>query len=129
MKHYAALILALLVTTAHAEQDLFGVHAGTYHSPNIDCSNGKNPGLFYRDAGTGLTLGTYFNSCERQSYYIGWVSPDWHGLGVMVAGRHWLRAPRHSDDRADVCHELGQENERADYRRIVGRHGCVPRLG
>jgi hypothetical protein len=68
------------------QQNTIGVHLGTYHSSNIYCDNGKNPGLYYSNGETGLTVGTYFNSCERQSYYIGWVSPTWHGLGVMAAG-------------------------------------------
>jgi hypothetical protein len=86
MKRYAILALALVAGAAQADQNTFGVHMGTYHSPNIDCGNGKNPGVYYNHGNTSLTLGTYFNSCERQSYYIGWASPDWHGLGVLAAG-------------------------------------------
>lgn len=85
---FFAILAALLFCGAVSaeEKDTFGLHLGTYHSPNIDCDNGQNPGLYYSNGKTGTTIGTYYNSCERQSYYIGWTSPAWHGLGLMAGG-------------------------------------------
>lgn len=88
----AGLVAAVFLSSAlwsdlHAEEkDTFGLHVVTYHSPNIYCDNGKNPGLYYSHEDTGATVGTYYNSCERQSYYAGWHSPEVYGFGFMVAG-------------------------------------------
>lgn len=89
MKRYAILALALVAGVAQAAQTdkmTMGLHGFTYHSPNIDCGNGKNPGLYLNDGKTGLTAGFYHNSCQRQSEYIGWVTPNVYGLGLMIAG-------------------------------------------
>jgi len=83
MKRYAILALALFAGAAQAEKDTIGVHGVTYHSPNIYCDNGQNPGIYYSNGDTGITVGTYYNSCKRQSEYIGWKSPDAYGLSVM----------------------------------------------
>lgn len=84
MKSLVIAFVMLLSGPVFAEQ-IFGVHLGTYHSPNIACDNGNNPGLYYRSE-VGVVLGTYHNSCERQSYYIGYRTPEWRGFGVMFAG-------------------------------------------
>jgi hypothetical protein len=65
---------------------IVGVHLGSWHGGNLACNNGYNPGLYFSDVATGFTAGTYHNSCERQSYYIGVKTPDWHGLSLMVMG-------------------------------------------
>lgn len=87
LKTLIFLFAALACGAASAEQkDTIGVHLGTYHSSNIYCDNGKNPGLYLSDGDNGATIGFYHNSCGRQSYYMGWISDDWHGLSLMVMG-------------------------------------------
>jgi hypothetical protein len=86
MKRYAILALALVAGVAQAEKDTMGLHMGTYHSPNIDCGNDRNPGVYYTHGKTGLTLGTYYNSCQRQTEYVGWRTPSIYGLGLMTVG-------------------------------------------
>lgn len=96
MKLKTTLMLAALLfcgAAAATEKDTFGMHLGTYHSPNIDCSNGKNPGLYYINGDTGLTIGTYYNSCKRQTEYIGWKSPSLYGLSLMAGGATGYRKP------------------------------------
>ncbi len=82
MKRYAILALAMISGSAFAQQT-FGMHMGTYHSANIECDNGNNPGVYYH-ASNGMTVGAYHNSCERQSAYVGYKTGDWRGLGVMA---------------------------------------------
>jgi len=76
-------VLMLLALPASA-QHVLGLHTVTYHSANIDCDNGNNPGLYYGNTDSGLVLGTYYNSCRKQSYYVGYITPDWRGLSVVA---------------------------------------------
>lgn len=82
--HFLIPVLFAIGFIQFAKADTIGMHVGTHHSSNIYCDNGENPGLYYSHEETGITLGTYRNSCGRQSLYVGWISPDWHGLSAMA---------------------------------------------
>lgn len=86
----AAVLIAVATAfgsaSARAESDyIMGAHMLTYHSPNIYCDNGQNPGV-YIGLPNGATFGTYHNSCERQTFYAGVRTPDWHGASLMFGG-------------------------------------------
>lgn len=84
VKHIHAFLAGMLTSACFAETTV-GLHLGTIHGGNPPCDNGNNPGV-YVSAESGLIVGTYRNSCERQSYYAGYKTPDWHGVGVMLMG-------------------------------------------
>lgn len=85
MKSLVIAFVMLLAGPVFAQDPAFGLHLTTYHSPNIDCGNGKNPGIYAR-ASFGIVVGTYYNSCERQSEYIAYRTPEWNGLAIQVGG-------------------------------------------
>lgn len=80
---FRTIIAALLFTIAgSASAADVGVHLGTYHQ-NGNCVNGVNPGLYYR-ADNGLTFGTYYNSCETQTYYAGYTTQEWNRFRLVA---------------------------------------------
>lgn len=79
----APIILAAMLTAPCFAQNTMGLHLGSYHSPGIECDNGNNPGVYFH-ASNGLTVGTYKNSCLRQSAYVGYKTSDWHGIGLIA---------------------------------------------
>lgn len=81
----AVILSALLVSPVSAQSNTMGLHGITYHSPGIDCDNGKNPGAYVR-LDFGLLVGFYHNSCERQSEYLGYHTPEWRGLSLVFMG-------------------------------------------
>lgn len=85
MKSLFIAFVMLLAGPVFAQEPAFGLHLTTYHSPNIDCGNGKNPGIYAR-ASFGIVVGTYYNSCERQSEYIAYRTPEWKGLAIQAGG-------------------------------------------
>lgn len=72
-----------MLTSACFAQTTVGLHLGSIHGGNPPCDNGNNPGV-YVGVDNGLSVGTYLNSCERQSLYAGYKTPDWHGVGVIL---------------------------------------------
>jgi hypothetical protein len=84
MKNICALLVGMLTFACFA-QTTVGLHLGSVHGGNPPCDNGNNPGV-YVGIENGLVVGTYRNSCERQSFYAGYKPPDWHGVGVILMG-------------------------------------------
>jgi len=73
MKYAIALALALSATLAHAQApDVVGLHLVSKHSNYDFAWNDTNPGVYARWDG-GLTVGTYYNSNRKQSFYVGWT--------------------------------------------------------
>lgn len=75
----AVIALLLLATACSARgqitaPDVIGVHIGSHHvnkaPAHIGSWNDRNPGL-YAYWNNGLTVGSFYNSERRQSFYIG----------------------------------------------------------
>ncbi len=79
----AIIVFFVLLSASASAQNTMGLHVGTYHSSNIECDNGNNPGVYFH-ASNGMTVGAYHNSCERQSVYVGYKTSDWHGVAIMA---------------------------------------------
>ena len=77
----AKLLALALCLAAPAMAGTLGVHIGSHHFPNKEFNN-ANPGLYYI-ADNGATVGTYYNSERKQSYYAGYTT-EFGWLRVQV---------------------------------------------
>lgn len=68
---------ALLAVAGLAAGQSVGLHLGSVHLPKRDYNN-ANPGAYVR-FGNGLTLGGYYNSERRPSFYAGYT----HSFGPV----------------------------------------------
>lgn len=69
--------------TDHAHADTIGIHVASWH--DRQGYNNVNPGVVYRRAGNGLTVGAYCNSESRSRLY-----PDAPRCRLSTyVGRHW----------------------------------------
>lgn len=83
MKTAIIALSALLAVPCFAENTM-GLHTFSWHSGGT-CVNNENPGA-YVQINNGTTFGTYLNSCDRQTFYVGGEFLK-HNLGpVQVAG-------------------------------------------
>lgn len=68
MKTASIILAAMLAAPAFAETTV-GLHTVSWHSGG-NCMNNENPGA-YVQIDNGATFGTYHNSCDRQTFYVG----------------------------------------------------------
>lgn len=68
MKTASIILAAMLAAPAFAETTI-GLHTFSWHSGG-QCMNNENPGA-YVQIDNGTTFGTYLNSCDRQTFYVG----------------------------------------------------------
>lgn len=68
MKSLVIAFVMLLAGPVFAENTI-GLHTVSWHSGG-ECVNNENPGM-YIQIDNGTTFGTYHNSCERQTFYVG----------------------------------------------------------
>lgn len=84
MRLYIALLFAAFSLSAYAEPVTLGVHLATYHVKSG--YNNVNPGVYVRWGY--FTAGTYHNSVNRQSSYVGltyeWETPSWPLVSAMA---------------------------------------------
>jgi hypothetical protein len=72
-----------------------GLHIGSHHIPNEGVNN-TNPGV-YAQLSNGLLAGTYRNSYNRRTNYVGWQTPELLRLsvvGALATGYTAEQAPR-----------------------------------
>lgn len=79
----ATILAAMLACAFSAHAATVGVHLGSYHPGRPDL-NPVNPGLYYR-SDAGWTVGGYYNSIRRPSFYAGRTF-DWKRFSVTVGG-------------------------------------------
>lgn len=87
---YLVLILALLAQPAFAQLKMdepkfveaIGLHLFSRHDPYRG-ENQINPGLFIR-LQYGITVGTYTNSIQKETNYIGWTSPEAYRFRLSI---------------------------------------------
>lgn len=68
MKTASIILAAMLAAPALAETTV-GLHTVSWHSGG-ECMNNENPGA-YVQIDDGIAFGTYYNSCARQTFYVG----------------------------------------------------------
>ena len=74
-----AAIVAFAGCTAQAAT--FGIHAGSAHFPGGSYQNNFNPGVYLR-TDDGITIGTYYNTLRRVSFYAGYTF-EYGPVGVL----------------------------------------------
>lgn len=85
----AALAIACLVTAGIAScteakaDTVFGVHTVSAHFPKVDGQNNVNPGAYIRFE-NGVTLGGYYNTLGRASFYAAYTTPQWGPFALTV---------------------------------------------
>lgn len=72
-------IVAFACCTAQAAT--FGIHAGSSHFPGGSYQNNFNPGVYLR-TDDGITVGTYYNTLRRVSFYAGYTF-EYGPVGVL----------------------------------------------
>lgn len=55
-----------------AQAATFGIHVGSAHVPGGAYQNNFNPGVYLR-TDDGITIGTYYNTLRRVSFYAGYT--------------------------------------------------------
>jgi hypothetical protein len=82
----AALAAAGLAAScnAHAGEEVtIGAHLVSTHIPAQSYQNNFNPG-FYLRMNSGLTIGAYYNTLKRSSYYLAWTTPEFAYMSVTM---------------------------------------------
>jgi len=82
MKTVSIILAAMLAAPAFAETTI-GLHTVSWHSGG-QCMNNENPGA-YIQIDQGIAFGTYYNSCARQTFYIGGEIAK-HQIGPVAVG-------------------------------------------
>ena len=81
-------------TETFGKVDRIGVHTLTRHDPGYG-ANDINLGVFVV-TDKNYTIGTYYNSIRKQSYYVGMSTNEWYRVtitGALVTGYWWAVTP------------------------------------
>ena len=64
-------VLCIALTPFSPKAQTLGIHVASAHFPQRNYNN-VNPGIYYRDS-SDITLGAYYNSERKTSFYLGYT--------------------------------------------------------